>query len=319
MLSFEARNKRQIKFGLSLVIICSAVLGCASKKDTHQGAAVPKKLHVVATTSIVADTVKNIGKGALTVEALMDPGVDPHLYKASPGDIAKMNKADLILYNGLHLEGKMSDVLEKLGRKKSTYAIAQPISKEKLMFPSVGEGLPDPHVWMDVKLWAETIEPLAQKLGELDPENQPAYIKNAEDYKKHLEQLDQGSRQKVQTIPDGQRVLITAHDAFRYFGRAYGVQVLGVQGISTESEAGLKEINNLVSLIVKHHLPAVFIESSVSPKNVEALLEGAKSKGATVKLGGELYSDALGEKSTPEGTYIGMIRHNVKTIVEALQ
>ena len=301
------------------MVVCAGVFGCSSKKDVGQRAVVHKKLHVVATTSIIADTIKNIGKEHLAVEALMGPGVDPHLYKASPGDISMMNKADLILYNGLHLEGKMSDVLEKLGRKKSTYAIAQPIPKEKLLYPSVGEGLPDPHIWMDVKLWVQTIEPLAKRLGELDPEHKLDYIKTAEVYKKQLEQLDQESRQKVQTIPIGQRILITAHDAFRYFGKAYGVQVLGVQGISTESEAGLKEINGLVGLIVQHHLPAVFIESSVSPKNVEALLEGAKSRGATVKLGGELYSDALGEKGTPEGTYTGMIQHNVKTIVEALQ
>ncbi len=306
----------KLKPFIFLFLSFMSVYGCHSKQAVRPTS---QKPHIVATTSIVADAVKNIGKDHITVEALMGPGVDPHLYKASPGDISKMNRASLIVYNGLHLEGKMSDVLEKLGRKKSTYAIASPIPKSKLIFPSIGECLPDPHVWMDVNLWSQTIQPLAEKLSVIDPKHREIYTQNATVYQKQLEQLNQKCQVQIQTIPASQRVLITAHDAFRYFGKAYGMKVLGVQGISTESEAGLNEINSLVSLIARQHIPAVFIESSVSPKNVQALLEGASSKGEKVKLGGELYSDALGASNTPEGTYAGMIKHNVQTIVEALR
>lgn len=309
-------GQAKLLYLFSLIVSLTTVVGCNSKQ------AIPtaiQKPYIVVTTSIVADTIRNIGKDRITVESLMGPGVDPHLYKASPGDISKMNKASLIVYNGLHLEGKMSDVLEKLGRKKNTYAIAAPISKNELIFPSIGESLPDPHIWMDVNLWSQTIKPLAEKLSTIDPENKSYYLQNAAAYQHQLKNLNQKCYQQIQTIPASQRVLITAHDAFRYFGKAYGMKVLGVQGISTESEAGLKEINNLVTLIAKQHIPAVFIESSVSPKNVQALLEGAKNKGEKVRLGGELYSDALGATNTPEGTYIGMIKHNVQTIVEALR
>lgn len=310
------RIQRSIKLVFFMTTLFLFLVGCSSKTEKVQG---NKPLYVVTTTSIIADVIRNLVTKDIKVESLMGPGVDPHLYKASPGDITKMNRADLIVYNGLHLEGKMSDILEKLGRKKRTYAIATPISKDHLLFAHQSDALPDPHIWMDLKLWSQTISPLAEQLSSVDSANKALFTKNAKAYIQKLGQLDDECKQELEKIPSGQRVLITAHDAFRYFGKAYCIQVLGVQGISTESEAGLKEINNLVELIVNQHIPAVFIESSISPKNVQALLEGAKSRGEKVKLGGELYSDALGEEGTPTGTYMGMIRHNFKTIAGALR
>lgn len=276
-------------------------------------------LMVVATTGMVADVAKNVGKELVAVETLMGAGVDPHLYKASIRDISKMNQADLVLYSGLHLEGKMSDVLRKFSRRKKAVALSDGIDPVRLLRADPESPAHDPHIWMDVSLWSQSIDPVLKAFIQLDPENANIYRKNAEAYRTKLLMLHKECLEKIQQIPKPQRVLITAHDAFRYFGRAYGVEVLGIQGISTESEAGLQEINRLVDVIVRRSIRAVFVESSVSTKNIQALVEGAKSRGADVKLGGELYSDAMGTPGTPEGTYIGMIRYNVQTIVEGLR
>jgi manganese/zinc/iron transport system substrate-binding protein len=297
------------------------VVGCipSDLQEKNADKVSTSHLMVVATTGMVADVAKNVGKELVAVETLMGAGVDPHLYKASIRDISKMNQADLVLYSGLHLEGKMSDVLRKFSRRKKAVALSDGIDPVRLLRADPESPAHDPHIWMDVSLWSQSIDPVLKAFIQLDPENANIYRKNAEAYRTKLLMLHKECLEKIQQIPKPQRVLITAHDAFRYFGRAYGVEVLGIQGISTESEAGLQEINRLVDVIVRRSIRAVFVESSVSTKNIQALVEGAKSRGADVKLGGELYSDAMGTPGTPEGTYIGMIRYNVQTIVEGLR
>ena len=276
-------------------------------------------LTAVATTGMVADIVKNVAGDHVKVTALMGPGVDPHLYKASPGDVQALQKADVIFYNGLFLEGKMAEIFEQLAERKVVMPVAEEISESSLIETTAFQGHPDPHVWFDVALWEQLVEPVAEKLAELDPVNAGDYRANAKSYRAQLTELNKWVVDEVSQIPEDQRVMITAHDAFGYFGRAYGIEVLGIQGISTESEPGLKEINELVDTIVNRRVKAVFVETSVSDRNVKSIIEGAQSRGADVKLGGQLFSDAMGDPNTDEGTYLGMVRHNVRTIVEALK
>ncbi len=276
------------------------------------------KLSVVTTTGMIYDAVVNVTKGLVDVEALMGPGVDPHLYKATQGDLLKLTKADLIFYNGLYLEGKMGEVLEKLNRSKTVVAITQSLDTTKLISDR-SHGNYDPHVWFDVSLWAETIDDVVSGLSKIDPKNQDAYQTNATAYKIKLDSLHKKTMLDVSQIPVDKRVLITAHDAFGYFGRAYGIEVKGLQGISTLSEFGLRDINDLVDYIVEKQIKSVFVETSVSEKAIKAVIEGSRSKGHIVTLGGNLYSDAMGPLGTYEGTYVGMVSSNVTKITNALK
>lgn len=274
-------------------------------------------IHVVCTTGMVADVVRNVGGEHVDVEALMGPGIDPHLYKPSPGDIARLAGADLIVYSGLHLEGKMAEVFERMARRTRTVAAAEGIEESKLI--RVSGGVVDPHVWFDVALWSETVGEVLDVLAAFDPPHADDYRANADRYETTLAELDSEVRSRIEALDHEKRVLVTAHDAFGYFGRAYGVEVRGIQGISTESEAGVREVNQLVDLLVDRGVKAVFVESSVSDRNIAALVEGCGARGHEVRIGGQLYSDAMGPSGTPDGTYVGMVRHNVETIVEALQ
>lgn len=275
------------------------------------------KLQVVATTGMVADLVRNIGGDHVEVVQLMGEDVDPHLYKANAGDVAKLGRADLIFYNGLHLEGKLTEVLESMAKHKPVHAVTETIASEKTM---AGEGSDfDPHVWFDVKIWDDARALVEQVLTEQAPDHANEFKKNSKAYHEKLMALDAEVLQKISTIPKKQRILITAHDAFRYFGKAYGMEVKGIQGISTESEASVKHINDLVQYISENNIKAVFVESSVNERYLKSLVEGCAARGHKVVIGGTLYSDAMGPPETPEGTYIGMVRHNVNTIVEALK
>lgn len=273
---------------------------------------------ILTTTSIIADTTKSIGGSRVTITSLMGAGVDPHLYKASPGDVRKMLDADLIFYGGLHLEGRLADVLEKISEKKPTIAVTDSIPREALRQTPDFPGNYDPHVWFDVSLWLKTAEKIRDVLIKQDPDGRETYNTNFAEYSTKLNELHRWCREQIQSIPEKKRVLVTAHDAFGYFGRAYGIDVKAIQGVSTDSEASLKEINYLVDFLVERGIPAVFVESSVSRKTIQALNEGTAAKGHEVKIGGELFSDALGEVGTVEGTYIGMVQHNVNIIVNAL-
>jgi manganese/zinc/iron transport system substrate-binding protein len=276
-------------------------------------------LRVVATTNIVADTVSRVAGRHAKVEALMGPGVDPHLYKASESDVRHLAEADLIFYNGLHLEGKMGDILTKMARSRPVVAVTEAIPEELRREPPEFAGQYDPHVWFDVSLWQRTLEPIAQALTEADPENAETYRANAEAFGRELAELDAWVQGQIGSIPPGQRVLVTAHDAFGYFGQRYGMEVVGIQGISTLAEAGLHDVDRVVQVILDKGVKAIFVESSVPRRSIEAVQAGVRARGRDVAIGGQLYSDSLGTAGTPEGTYPGMVRANVDTIVKALR
>jgi manganese/zinc/iron transport system substrate-binding protein len=270
-----------------------------------------------ATVGMVGDIAKAVAGEKGEVDFVIGAGVDPHIYNPTRSDVATLLRSDIIFYAGLLLEGQMSDVLAKISRKRPVYAVTELLQGDFLIHDTA-TGHSDPHVWMDVGGWMKAVEAVAGALEAFDPANGAFYRQNAAAYLKQLQALDDYARQVMASIPEKQRVLVTAHDAFGYLGRAYHIEVMGIQGLSTESEAGLKDINRIVDELVRRRIPAVFVESSVSDKNVKALIEGARSRGHTVKIGGELFSDAMGPSGTYEGSYIGMIDHNVTTIARAL-
>ncbi|MEE2796862.1 MAG: zinc ABC transporter substrate-binding protein [Planctomycetota bacterium] len=274
-------------------------------------------IRVTATTTVVADLVEQVGGDLVVVESLMADGVDPHSYRATPRDIDRLVRADLIVANGLHLEGKLAELLERIGRKRPFVAVGEAVPQDELL--PIGNGLFDPHIWFDAKLWSYCPFAVADALIQLDSEAASHYQHRAEKYSQDLLELDENVRKKFNGIPRQRRVLITAHDAFRYFGRAYGLEVIGVQGTSTESEAGLADMNQLVDLVVRRRIPAVFVETSVSDRNVTALIEGASARGHIVHLGGRLYSDALGPAGGGGDTLERALLSNVDTIFGALR
>ncbi|PIQ47109.1 MAG: manganese transporter [Cytophagales bacterium CG12_big_fil_rev_8_21_14_0_65_40_12] len=302
-------KKQLLIIGLSFLMFA-----CGSTKQKTKG-----KLTIVTTTGMIADIAKNVGLDSVQVTALMGPGVDPHLYKATQGDLSRLQKADIIFYNGLHLEGKMGEVFEKLERIKTVVPISRQLDSTVLLTDPIYAGAHDPHIWFDVSIWASTVNQVLATLIETNPENEAFYAKNAEDYIQSLNDLHGWVREEIATIPESQRILITAHDAFNYFGRAYSIEVKGLQGISTLSEFGLKDRVDLVNFIVDRKIKAVFVETSVSEKNINAIIEGCQQKGHNVVIGGKLYSDAMGAEGSAEGTYIGMVKANVNTIVKALK
>ncbi len=273
-------------------------------------------MKITATTGMIADMAENIGGPHVEVTALMGPGIDPHLYKATAGDLRRLQQADLILHNGLHLEGKMAEVLERLATRRPVYAVSSALPRERVL---ASREVPDPHIWMDPGLWRLAGEGLLRKLIELDPPHADDYRANAEAWLKKVDALDAWARKELGAIPPRQRVLVTAHDAFRYFGQAYDVEVVGLQGISTATEFGLNDIKRVRELIIERKVKAIFIESSVSGKGVQALREGVEKVNGRLAIGGILYSDAMGEPGTHEGTWIGMLEHNVRTIARALK
>ncbi|MCP4573475.1 MAG: zinc ABC transporter solute-binding protein [bacterium] len=301
---------------LTLLLALAACSGGGSGDEAAKAG--DGKLRVVTTTGQVADLARNVGGDRVTVTALMGPGIDPHLYKASAGDVERLRRADLILYNGLHLEAKMGEVLERLGASRPVAAAAETIPGDELISPDGYEGTHDPHVWFDLTLWSHAVDAVRDALIELDPDHAAGYRTRATAYARELSALDAYVREQLATVPVAQRVLITAHDAFTYFGRAYGFEVRGLQGISTATEAGAADVQGLARFIAERRIPALFVETSVSPKAIEAVRAAVHSRGFDVGVGGELYSDALGDAGTPAGTYLGMVRHNVDTIVAAL-
>jgi manganese/zinc/iron transport system substrate-binding protein len=275
-------------------------------------------LRVVATTGMIGDTARQIGGDACEVTALMGPGVDPHLYRPAQRDLRSLTGADLILYNGLKLEGRMADVLARMDGRTRTAVVTDGIPRERLLASLEYPDQFDPHVWMDVGLWRLAAEHIHQALTAADPGNAAKYDANAAAHLAELDALDAEIREILEAVPESKRVLITAHDAFGYFGEAYGFEVLGLQGISTDAEFGLQDIERLIDIVVERDVAAIFLETSVSRRSLEALATGARARGQALRLGGPLYSDALGEAGTPEGSYIGMMRHNARTIAEAL-
>jgi manganese/zinc/iron transport system substrate-binding protein len=274
-------------------------------------------IRIVATTGMVADLVEHVGGRHVAVTALMGEGVDPHLYKASSGDVARLNQADMVAYSGLHLEGRMGEVLARLARRKPAFAVTNKLPRERLL--KVGPNQFDPHVWFDVGLWAECLSQVETELAGFDPSHEADYRTQAAAHRQELIALDAWCRDQIAGIPAERRVLVTAHDAFHYFGRAYDIEVKAIQGISTQAEAGVNQINGLVEFISQRQIKAVFVETSVSERNIRALVEGCEDRGHHVDIGGQLFSDAMGKPGTPPGTYGGMVRHNVDTIRRALE
>ena len=313
---------RSILCSIPLFLISYFLLGCAGEPDVSydtDGSAEPYK--IVCTVGMITDIVGNLAGEYAEVEGIIGEGIDPHLYKPTRGDVIKLSQADVVFYNGLLLEGKMTDVLVGVASKgKPVKAVTEAILKETdyLLEKDDGSAYTDPHVWMDVSGWLRAIPVVAETLAIYNPENAEAYHSKAASYAEQLEALDAYAKEAMSTIPESQRVLVTAHDAFQYLGRAYGIEVRGIQGMSTESEAGVRDLEDLVDFIVQRQIPAVFVESSVADKNVLALVEGARARGHDVIIGGSLFSDAMGQAGTYEGTYIGMIDSNVTTITNAL-
>ena len=315
---------------LTIAVACFAAAGCGnSTASVHtstpaSAAATPKAtfegsypINFVCTIAMVADIAQNVGREHVQVTSLMGEGVDPHLYKASPADVSQLNRADIILYSGWHLEGKLSELLERMGSRKPTVAVAEKIPESKILHDE--SGAHDPHLWFDVSLWSEAAGAVRDALIEFDPPHADDYRKNCDVYQAKLAELHNYAREQLATIPEDRRVLVTAHDAFQYFGRAYELEVRGIQGISTDSEAGVKQVKQLVDFLVDRKIKAVFVETSVADQNVKSLIEGCQARGHDIRIGGTLFSDAMGKAGTPEGTYEGMVRHNVDTIVSALK
>ncbi len=276
-------------------------------------------LRVAATVGMVADIVREVGGERVAVTQLIGSGVDPHLYKPGRGDVNHLLAAQVIFYSGMKLEGKMTDTFARMARAgREVHAVTEALTSEYALRNPDDPQHADPHVWMDVRGWMKAVDVVASVLARVDAAHEEAYRARAGAYLKRLAALDEYVRTVTASIPEDARVLITAHDAFHYFGRAYGLEVMGIQGISTESEAGLERINRLVDLLVERRIPAIFVETSVSDRNVRALIEGARARGHEVRIGGELFSDAMGSEGTYEGTYIGMIDHNATVIARAL-
>jgi manganese/zinc/iron transport system substrate-binding protein len=305
-----------------LIVLLSLLLtaGCAADASPPTtGAGVGEsKLEIVTTIGMITNIVEIVGAEHVNVYGLMGPGVDPHLYVASEGDVEALQNADIVFYNGLFLEAQMDEILKQLGERKTTVAVAESIDPALLLPWEAYPDEYDPHVWFDVTLWMKAVEAVRDTLVEADAPHADTYRANAEAYLAELAELDAYVKEQAAHVPAEQRVLITAHDAFHYLGRAYDFEVRGLQGISTASEAGTADVRQLADFIFERQIPAIFVESSVPVRNVEALQAAVRDRGFEVVIGGELFSDAMGDPGTPEGTYVGMVRHNIDTIVQAL-
>jgi manganese/zinc/iron transport system substrate-binding protein len=323
MFSSESRIIKSVVRSLFLCAILGLIVTVTSCKKEESGktgdATSSGKYKIVTTCGMVTDIVKVVAGDKATVTGLIPSGDDPHMFRTGRKDVQQLMEADVVFYSGLELEGRMADDFENVKTKgKLVVAVTQSIKKEYLRAPPEFEGHPDPHVWMDISAWSQAVDVVEKSLTEFDKPNAEYYAKNASEYKARLTELDAYCKKVIDTIPEDQRYLVTAHDAFGYFARAYGVKVKAVQGISTTSEAGIKDQNLLVDFIVAQKISAIFVESSVSQQNIKSVVNGCEDKGHTVKIGGELYSDAMGQDGTYEGTYIGMMDHNATRITNAL-
>jgi len=309
-------NAPKLHSRLKIAVLVAAVSiagGCAGQGREDDG-----RLEAVATTGMIADIVGRVGGDRVRVKGLMGPGIDPHLYRASAGDVRTLSGADIIFYNGLHLEAAMGDVLEQMRGRIQTVAVTDGIDRSVLLAPPEFKGAFDPHVWFDVSLWMRAVEAVERSLSARDSAGASIYETNARAYLAELDSLHRWVQARAREVPAERRVLVTAHDAFNYFGRAYEFEVKGLQGISTVSEAGTADVQGLADLIVQRRIPAIFVETSIPRRTIAAVQAAARSRGFEPRIGSPLFSDAMGDAGTPEGTYIGMVRHNVNTIVDAL-
>ena len=304
---------------LVLAVLSALVLAGCAQGSFRLPDVSGRDVRVVTTTNFITDLARRVGGDRVQVTGLMGPGVDPHLYKASARDVRTLRQGDLVLYGGLDLEGKMDDVFEELGRRRPVTAVTDGIPRAKLLGTDQADETYDPHVWFDVSLWMDATREAARALTRVDPAGEAAYRANAEAYLRELRALDREVAAELATIPRASRVLVTSHDAFRYFGRRYGLEVVAIQGISTATEATTADIERVAAVVAERRLNGVFLESSVPQQTIDAVLDAARDRGQPARIGGELYTDAAGDEGTPEGTYAGMVRANVDKIVEALR
>lgn len=305
---------------LGVALSISILLAGCSSSPANTNSAEDNQLNIVATTTMLADLSTVIGGARVTVDGLMGPGIDPHLYQASAGDVSLMQKADVVVFNGLHLEGKMGKIFENLSQQgAAVICIEDGLEESKLLAWESDSSVHDPHIWFDVSLWEAAAKTVADGLSQADPDGKSDYDANLDSYLKELEETDAYIRSRAAELSDKQRVLVTAHDAFQYFGKAYGFEVRGLQGISTDAEAGTADVSDLANFIVERQIKAIFVESSVPPKTIEALQAAVKAKGFDVAIGGELYSDSLGDADSGADTYTLTVRANIDTIVDALK
>lgn len=307
---------RWLAVSLVGVLVLVVAVGCGGGDEAGASG---DKVRVTTTTTMITDLVRQVGGERVEVTGLMGPGVDPHLYKASQGDVEALLEADAVFYNGLFLEGQMGEILERTGQQKPTVAVTEEIPESELLESVAYEGQADPHVWFDATLWRMTVDPVVSELSELDPEGTEGYERRGEEYKEEIDELHSYVMREISSIPEDRRVLVTAHDAFRYFGRQYGMEVRGLQGISTEAEAGAGDVRRLADYLAENKIPAIFVESSVPRRSVEAVQAACRDRGWELEIGGTLYSDAGGDAGTDAETYTGMFRANVQTITEALK
>lgn len=298
-----------------LLILTFLLLSFACKFENKEERTKPK---IVATTSILADGIRNIVGENAEVVALMPAGVDPHLYKASVRDLDLLQEADLVLYHGLFLEGKMTEIFEKLAYSQNLINVSEDIPQDLLLRSGPEAHSVDPHIWFDVSLWSKALAHASEELIKWKPEWKTAITANTESYLSDLASLHQDNLKKVAELRKANQALITAHDAFSYFGKAYNLEVLGLQGLSTLSEPGLRDLTGLVSFIVERNIHAVFAEQTISPKAIEAVVAGCANQNHEIKLAGPLYTDSLGAPDSAAGTYIGMVKTNVQVIFESL-
>ncbi|GIO23982.1 metal ABC transporter solute-binding protein, Zn/Mn family [Oceanobacillus sp. J11TS1] len=308
--------KRKWKNIMSIGICMGFFFLVACGSDNGEGSAdEDDKITVVTTIAQIGEPLSVIGGEHVNVESLMGPSVDPHLYNPTQSDISKVDGADVIFYNGLNLEANMTEVFESISSEKPVLAIGETLPEDQLLKDE--EGAIDPHIWFDYNMWQDALDAAVEELKDYAPDYADEFEANKQAYFAELDAL-KTEAEKLQDIPENQRVLVTAHDAFGYFGRLHNVEVVGLQGLSTESEIGVSDINKTIELIAEHDVPAIFVESSVNQDSINAVVEGSASNGVEIEIGGELYSDAMGEEGTEEGTYIGMYKYNVDTIYEAL-
>jgi manganese/zinc/iron transport system substrate-binding protein len=304
-----------MKKRLVLLVLSLCLMGCKT-----EGKKTSEKLRVVTTTTMITDLLYQIGGDSIQLQGLMGTGVDPHLYKASEGDVTKLFNADVVFYNGLHLEGKLEEIFEKMrNQNKETIAITSGIDKDELIRSKNFASNYDPHVWFAIDNWIQSSRLVAKKLIELDPKNKAYYEVNNTVYLGKLMALKAQLNERINRLPKDKRILVTAHDAFNYFGKSFDFQVVGLQGLSTATEAGVQDVQKLANFIINHDIKAIFVESSVPKRTIEALQAAVKARGHKVAIGGTLFSDALGNPNSKEGTYIGMFEYNTTTIVNALK
>ena len=304
---------------LTVLVTIFVLVGCG-RTDTEVRPAEGEPVQIIATTTMLTDLVEVIGGDQVEVNGLMGPGIDPHGYRASASDVDVMTQAHVVAYNGLHLEGEMGRIFGELEKLDKEVIVLEEALSQATILDSDDEELPvDPHIWFSVPLWMEAADYVTTSLSAYDPDHAENYQENNRAYQKELNELDTYIRGRVNELPKESRYLVTAHDAFKYFGAEYGFEVIGLQGLNTQTEAGTRDVSQLAEFIVDHKIKAIFVETSVPTRTIESLQQAVLQRGWSLEIGGELYSDALGDADQNAETYLKMYRQNIDTIVDALK